>query len=71
MLESVPDIAQITHGTRNIFADIRNVPTGVPCVYFSPPMRARTSSSVISAPLFVKNCTQSQKPPWAAARSTH
>ena len=27
MLESVPDIAQSTHGIRNIFADIRNVPT--------------------------------------------
>ena len=28
----VPDIAQSTHGIRNIFADIRNVPTSVPCV---------------------------------------
>ena len=27
MLEIVPDIAQGTHGNRNIFADIRNVPT--------------------------------------------
>jgi diketogulonate reductase-like aldo/keto reductase len=27
MLEIVPDIAQSTHGIRNIFADIRNVPT--------------------------------------------
>jgi hypothetical protein len=27
MLEMVPDIAQSTHGIRNIFADIRNVPT--------------------------------------------
>ena len=27
MLEIVPDIAQRTHGIRNIFADIRNVPT--------------------------------------------
>ena len=27
MLEIVPDIAQSTHGNRNIFADIRNVPT--------------------------------------------
>jgi hypothetical protein len=27
MLELVPDIAQSTHGIRNIFADIRNVPT--------------------------------------------
>ena len=33
MLEIVPDIAQNTHCIRNIFADIRNVPTGVPCVY--------------------------------------
>ena len=31
MLEIVPDIAQTTHGIRNIFAEIRNVPTGVPC----------------------------------------
>ena len=34
MLEIVPDIVQITHGIRNIYADIRNVPTGVPCVIF-------------------------------------
>jgi hypothetical protein len=27
MLEMVPDIAQSTHGIRNIFADIRNVST--------------------------------------------
>ena len=27
MLEIVPDIAQSTHGIRNIFADIKNVPT--------------------------------------------
>jgi hypothetical protein len=27
MLEIVPDITQSTHGNRNIFADIRNVPT--------------------------------------------
>jgi hypothetical protein len=27
MLKIVPDIAQSTHGNRNIFADIRNVPT--------------------------------------------
>ena len=27
MLEMVPDIAQSTHDIRNIFADIRNVPT--------------------------------------------
>ena len=27
MLEIVSDIAQSTHGIRNIFADIRNVPT--------------------------------------------
>ena len=27
MLEIVPDIAQSTHGIRNIFVDIRNVPT--------------------------------------------
>ena len=27
MLEIVPDIAQSTHGIRNISADIRNVPT--------------------------------------------
>jgi hypothetical protein len=27
MLEMVPDIAQSTHGIRNIFSDIRNVPT--------------------------------------------
>ena len=27
MLGIVPDIAQSTHGIRNIFADIRNVPT--------------------------------------------
>ena len=27
MLENVPDIVQSTHGIRNIFADIRNVPT--------------------------------------------
>ena len=27
MWEIVPDIAQSTHGIRNIFADIRNVPT--------------------------------------------
>ena len=27
MLEIVPDIAQSTHGNRNIFADIKNVPT--------------------------------------------
>ncbi len=27
MLEIVPDIAQSPHGNRNIFADIRNVPT--------------------------------------------
>ncbi len=27
MLEIVPDIAQSTYGSRNIFADIRNVPT--------------------------------------------
>ena len=27
MLEIVPDIAQTTHGIRNIFVDIRNVPT--------------------------------------------
>jgi hypothetical protein len=27
MLEIVPDIAQSTHGIRNIFADIRNDPT--------------------------------------------
>jgi hypothetical protein len=27
MLEIAPDIAQSTHGNRNIFADIRNVPT--------------------------------------------
>ena len=26
-MEIVPDIAQSTHGIRNIFADIRNVPT--------------------------------------------
>ena len=32
MLEKVPDIAQIAHGIRNIFADIRNVPTAVFCV---------------------------------------
>ena len=31
MLEIVPDIAQSTHGIRNISADIRNVPTSVPC----------------------------------------
>ena len=33
MLEIVPDIAQSTHGIRNIFADIRNVPTSVLCGY--------------------------------------
>ncbi len=33
MLEIVPDIAQTTHGIRNIFADIRNVPTAVSCLY--------------------------------------
>jgi hypothetical protein len=27
MLEMVPDIAKSTHGIRNNFADIRNVPT--------------------------------------------
>jgi len=27
MLEIVPDIAQSTHGIRNIFVDIRNIPT--------------------------------------------
>ena len=31
MLEIVPYIAQTTHGIRNIFADIRNVPTAVSC----------------------------------------
>jgi hypothetical protein len=30
MLEMVPDIAESTHGIRNIFADIRNVPTRRP-----------------------------------------
>jgi len=34
MLEIVPDIAQSTHGNRNIFADIRNVPTSVPCAQY-------------------------------------
>ena len=29
---NVPDIAQITHGIRNIFADIRNVSTAFFCV---------------------------------------
>ena len=32
MLENVPDIVQSTQGIWNIFADIRNVPTGVHCV---------------------------------------
>jgi hypothetical protein len=31
MFENVADVAQITHGIRNIFADIRNVPTAVSC----------------------------------------
>ncbi len=31
MLEVVPDIAQTTHSIRNIFADIRNVPTAFFC----------------------------------------
>jgi hypothetical protein len=35
MLENVPDIVQSTHGIRNIFADIRNVPSGVPCEFYS------------------------------------
>jgi hypothetical protein len=34
MLENVPDIVQSTHGIRNNFADIRNVPTNVPCECF-------------------------------------
>ena len=34
MLEIVPDIAQSTQGNRNIFADIRNVPTSVPCAQY-------------------------------------
>ena len=33
ILEIVPDIAQTTHGIRIIFADIRNVPTAVSCLY--------------------------------------
>ena len=32
MLENVADIAQITHGIRNFFADIRNVSTAFFCI---------------------------------------
>ena len=31
----IPNTAQTTHGIRNIFADIRNVPDDVPCVCIS------------------------------------
>ena len=33
MLENVSDFAQITHGIRNIFTDIRNVPSAFFCVH--------------------------------------
>ncbi len=53
MLKMVPDIAQSTHGIRNIFADIRNVPTRphmvlcsyyryVPCAYLASFREYRT-----------------------------
>ena len=34
MMENIPDTAQTTHGIRNIFADIRYVPTSVLCEFF-------------------------------------
>jgi hypothetical protein len=72
MLEIVPDIAQSTHGNRNIFADIRNVPTrphtvlGMFLLAFSVSGVSRRSDA-LSSP---SNDTSRSTNPSPLARST-